>query len=488
MASADDAPRSLRSAGRERCLERLVAQLGGGELGRRFGLRRVSGVGDLRAQVPVMDRRLHAAQVDPLIGFHGGETGGEAERGEVVAVWRARLAEAGAGDMSGGKGLRAGLLQARRADPGVDAIAEDDLSALGAEVLRLHALDDPQRALGRLQAFAPALLVTPSAASFACLEEQVRGPLERALPGLRLLLASFDVRLRLRSRVQLASAGWIDARAGRLGLPSLRPPARAFTLALASAVIELLPPEPGERRSETGAYAVRAPVWPEHAIVGARYELVVSSALGCLRLRTGEFVRVVGFDPPTELVPFPRPRVVRLPAPDPPVSLAGLSLPGAELAASVRAAFRPEDPALLAATIGHDPQSMAEEPWPEERPNPFADTELGTADLSGVRRRLSPTGLRVQIEVQGAARADFRVRLGRTIDEELSRRNPAYAHLRAQKVLRAPRIEMVPGGTFKEQWEREARRLDQKVATPAVRVEAGASRQDQMASAPSSKQ
>lgn len=472
MSAADDAPRPLRSAGRERCLERLVAQLGGGELGRRFGLRRIGGLADLRAQVPVMDRKLHAAQVDPLIGFHGGEAGGEAERGEVLAVWRARLAEAGPRGMFEGQALRAGLLQARRADPSVDAIAEDDLSALGAEVLRLHALDDPARALTRLQAFEPALLVTPSAASLACLEEQVRGPLERALPGLALLLASFDVRLRLRSRVQLASAGWIDARAGRLGLPSLRPPARAFTLALASAVIELLPPETGERRGETGLHAMRGPVWPEHAIVGSRYELVVSSATGCLRLRTGEFVRVVGFDPPTALVPFPRPRVVRLPAPDPPVSLAGLSLPGAELAASVRASFRPEDPALVAATIGHDPQSMAEEPWRDEpRDNPFADTELGTADVSGVRRRLRPTGLRVQVELQGVARADFRARLARAIDEDLGRRNPAYAHLREQKVLRAPRIEMVPGGTFKEQWEREARRLDQKVATPAVRVE-----------------
>lgn len=470
--AGDDAPRPLRSAGRERCLERLVTQLGSGELERRFGLTRISGLADLRAQVPVMDRKLHAMQVDPLIGFHAGETGAEAERDEVVAVWRARLDESGG--MSEGSGLRAGLLQARRGDPAVDAIAEDDLSALGVEVLRLQALDDPGHALARLRGFAPALLVTPSAASFACLEEHVKGPLERGLPELRLLLASFDVRLRLRARVQLTSAGWIDARAGRLGLPSLRGPARAFTLALGSAVIELLPPVEGDRRGDTGLYRAPTPVWPEHAIVGTRYELVVSSPLGCLRMRTGEFVRVIGFDPPTALVPFPRPRVVRLPAPDPAVSLAGLSLPGPELAASVRAAFRPEDPALVAATIGPDPQSMAEEPVLDEpRTNYFSDTELGTADVSGVRKRLRPTGLRVQVELQGVARADFRARLGRGIDEDLGRRNPAYAHLRAQKVLRAPRIEMVPPGTFKEQWERAARRLDQKVATPAVRVEAG---------------
>ena len=365
-------------------------------------------------------------------------------------------------------GLRAGLLQARRAEPSVDAIAADDLAALGAEVLRLFDLAAPDGGLARLGAWDPALLVSPSAAGFVCLEEALRGPLERALPSLRLLLASFDLRLRLRARVPLASAGWIDARAGRLGLPSLRPPARSFTLALASAIVELLPPEPGPR-----AQGEPATVWPEHAIVGERYELVVSSALGCLRLRTGEFVRVVGFDPPTGLVPFPRPRVVRLPAPEPAVALAGLSLGGDELAASVRAAFRPEDPALVAATIGADPQSLAEEPWFEEpRDNPFADTELGTADVSGVRRtRLRPTGLRVQVEVQGVARADFRARLSRRIDEDLGRRSPAYAHLRVQKLLRPPRIELVPHGTFKEAWEREARRVDQKVGAPTVRVE-----------------
>lgn len=463
---SSEAPRPLRSTGRERCLEGLVGL--GGEVGRRFGLRRISALVDLRAQVPLMDRRAHALQVESILGFHaGGEALAEAERGEVVAVWRAWLKEQGGEGRSQGPGLRAALLQARRAEPAVDAIAEDDLAALGAEVLRLHELTDTGRALARLRSFDPAVMVSPSAAAFACLEEQVGGPLEREIGGARLLLASFDLRLRLRSRAPLASAGWIEPRAGRLGLPSPRPPARSFTLALASAIVELLPPG-AEGRGE----AEPPTVWPEHAIVGERYELVVSSALGCLRLRTGEFVRVVGFDPPTPLVPFPRPRVVRLPAPDPPVSLAGLSLAGDELAAAVRAAFRPEDPALVAATIGPDPQSLAEEPWPEEpRENPFADTELESAELSGVRRRMRPTGLRVQVEVQGVARADFRARLTRRVDEDLMRRSPAYAHLRGQKLLRGPRIELVPHGTFKEAWEREARRVDQKVGAPAVRVE-----------------
>jgi len=464
---SSETPRPLRAPGRERCLERLVDQLGGGELGRTFGLRRLAGLPDLRAQVPLLDARAHAARVEPLLDLAGpADAGAAAERDEVVMVWRTWLSEHGGSGMSGEIPLRAGLLQARRADPAADAIAEDDLAALGAEVLRLHALADPAHALERLGAFEPGLLVSPSAAAFACLEEQTRGPLERALPGLRLLLASFDVRLRLRARAELHSAGWIDPRAGRLGLPSLRPPARGFTLALASAIVELLPPADDRHGS-----AESAALWPEHAIVGERYELVVSSGTGCLRLRTGEFVRVVGFDPPTALVPFPRPRVVRLPAPDPAVPLAGLSLPGAELAASVRAAFRPEDPALVAATVGPDPQSVADVPSAaDSRPNHFVDTELGSADVSGIRQPLRATGLHVQVEVQGVARADFRARLGRSIDDDLTRRSPAYAHLRAQRLLRPPRIELVPPGAFKEEWDRSARRLDHKVAGPIVRV------------------
>jgi hypothetical protein len=251
-------PRPLRAPGRDRCLERLVDQLGAGELGRSFGLRRISGLPDLRAQVPLLDARAHAARVDPLLDLDGpADAGAAAERAEVVMVWRTWLSEHARSGMSEEPGLRAGLLQARRADPAVDAIAEDDLAALGAEVLRLHTLDDPVHALERLVAFEPGLLVSPSAAAFACLEEQVRGPLERRLPRLRLLLASFDVRLRLRARAELHSGGWIDPRAGRLGLPSLRPPARGFTLALASAIVELLPPGDDRRGSDEAAA-----LWP----------------------------------------------------------------------------------------------------------------------------------------------------------------------------------------------------------------------------------
>jgi hypothetical protein len=76
----------------------------------------------------------------------------------------------------------------------------------------------------------------------------------------------------------------------------------------------------------------------------------------------------------------------------------------------------------------------------------------------------------VQVEVQGVARADFRARLGRAIDDDLAGRSPAYAHLRAQRQLRPPRIELVPPGAFKAEWDRAARRLDHKVAGPVVRV------------------
>ncbi|MFY0538033.1 hypothetical protein [Nannocystis pusilla] len=295
-------PRPLRAPGRDRCLERLVDQLGAGELGRTFGLRRISGLPDLRAQVPLLDARAHAARVDPLLDLDGpADAGAAAERAEVVMVWRTWLSEHVQSGMSEETALRAGLLQARRADPAVDAIAEDDLAALGAEVLRLHTLDDPAHALERLAAFEPGLLVSPSAAAFACLEEQVRGPLERRLPRLRLLLASFDVRLRLRAR--RAALGRVDRPARRPARPAVAAPAGPRLHPRARQRDRRAAAPGDDRRGSDEAAAL----WPEHAIVGERYELVVSSGTGCLRLRTGEFVRVVGFDPPTALVPFPAP-------------------------------------------------------------------------------------------------------------------------------------------------------------------------------------
>jgi hypothetical protein len=142
---------------------------------------------------------------------------------------------------------------------------------------------------------------------------------------------------------------------GGWGCPRRGRPRGAFTLAVGSQVIELLP----HQQSDDGLRAFEAEtIAPAQAILGRHYELVVSSPLGCLRLRTDEHVQVVGFDPPTSLVPTPRPRVIRLRPPPQEVALEGISMVGVWLTAAVRQAFRPEDPALVAATIGPDPGAI----------------------------------------------------------------------------------------------------------------------------------
>lgn len=460
-------------SGRERSLQAILAAFAGLEFGRTLGLGRVATLADLRATVPLMDLTTHAHRVESHLGFGAIDprdpraaelTGLSWERPEVGAVWRSFLA--------GGLGERprALVLQARDFDPNVDRLLEGDLAAIGAEVLRIDQVAGPEAALERLKAAAPAILAVPSAYTITWLERQVRGPLDRALPSLRLCVASHDLGHRVRARVRVESAGWIH-RSGRLGLPSPRPPARAFTLAVGSQVIELLPhrevDDEGRRVFEDRT------ILPEHAIVGQRYELVVSSPLGCLRLRTDEHVHVVGFDPPTALAPFPRPRVIRLRPPPQPVVLEGVTLAGAGLAAALRVAFRPEEPALVAATVGPDPASLTRSAAESAnlRADPFADTEFGGAGRSGVRTLpLHARALLVQVEVQGLGRGDLAGRLARAIDDDLRRRSPAYDHLRSRSDLWRPRVAIVAPGTFEAARDRRIAALRGRVGVPEVRI------------------
>ena len=224
-----------------------------------------------------------------------------------------------------------------------------------------------------------------------------------------------------------------------------------------------------------------ATVLPEHAIVGQRYELVVSSPQGFLRLRTDEHVRVVGFDAPSEHAPFPRPRVVRL-APSPPdVTLEGCTVAGAWLTASLRQSFHREDPALVAAEIGPDPRSVprgiAVVPSGQtgasmQLPDAFQDTELGGLTRTGTARvkRHRPRALLVKVEVQGYVAPELSGFLSQRIDQSLRRRSPAYDYLRERDDLQPPRVMVLPSGTRRSEEDRRIRELVGGVWVPEVRV------------------
>ncbi|MCH9683951.1 MAG: GH3 auxin-responsive promoter family protein [Deltaproteobacteria bacterium] len=461
---------------RQQCLRQIVEQLGPSRLGRELGLGRLRSLNDLRASLPIMDRARHERDVEQHLGFGLSDAdqdrarelaGGSRERAEVVSTW---------GQLRRNTTVRrVALLRGHNVDPIVDRIARDDVRALDAEVLAIDRIDAPDAVLDRLEDFDPELMLVPSVLTLRWLESVYRGPLERRLQSLRMVLAEHDRGNPVRSRVRVATAGWIY-RSGRLGLPTLRPPDHAVTLAVGSQIIELLPygnPEEDARR----VYASET-VLPERAILGQRYELVLSSPLGFLRLRTDEHVRVVGFDPPTEAAPFPRPRVVRLPAAPPDVALEGCTVAGAWLTASIRQAFYREDPALVAAEIGPDPRSVprgvaAHQAAASMRlPDAFKDTELGWFARTGTQRveRHRPRALLVKIEVQGYVAPELTGFLSERIDQSLRRRSPAYDYLRQREELQPPRVMVMPSGTRLAEEDRRVRELVGGAWVPEVRV------------------
>lgn len=462
--------------GRQRCLAQIVEHLGPTRLGRGLGLSRLRSLEDLRASLPIMDQEQHEREVELHLGFGLADSederarelsGASRERDAVISIWRAF-----GGDRQPG---RAALLRGHSMDPSIDRIARDDVRALGAEVLAIDRIDDPQAVIERLEEFDPELMVVPSVLTLRWLETVHRGPLERRIRGLRMVLAEHDHAQAVRSRMKVFTAGWIH-RSGRLGLPTLRPPDRALTLAVGSQIIELLPygnPEEDARR----VYADET-VLPEHAIVGQRYELVVSSPQGFLRLRTEEHVRVVGFDAPSEHAPFARPRVVRLAPAPPDVALEGCTVGGAWLTASLRQAFHREDPALVAAEIGADPRSVprglahSQTATSMRLPDVFQDTELGGLARTGsIRvRRHRPRALLVKVEVQGYVAPELTGSLSERIDLSLRRRSPAYAYLRQSDDLQAPRVMVMPTGTRRAEEDRRIRDLVGRVWVPEVRV------------------
>jgi hypothetical protein len=459
-------------------LQLLVEQLGSTSAGRELGIERLSSLADLRASVRIRSPARHAEEVESVWGFgvfdgpEGTEdiSGGGRERAQLVAVWRSFLGDAAP--------ERVALLRGQHFDAAIDDLMLEDLAAWGGELLRVTMIDDSADVLQQLEKFEPEVLVVPSLLTCRLLEEVHRTRLEVRLKKLKLILAEYDQHRKIRSEVLVRSAGWID-RSGRIAIATTRPPPRAMTLATASQILELLPysnPEEDGMRQ----YSKRT-VLPEHAVVGQRYEVVVTSPLGFLRMRTGEHVRVIGFDPPTTASPFARPRVVRLiPAPAD-IRLEGCTVAGSWLTASVRQSLSREDPALVQAEIGPDPLSIpsgeaAVRTASVKLHEAFADTELGglRAGSSGFRnRRRRPRSLLVRVELQGYVNTDLPKKLSERIDASLRARSPAYSHLRERDELQPPRVLVVPAGSRRTDEERRISRLAGIVKVPDVRVVKG---------------
>lgn len=448
---------------RDRCLQAICYHLGVGELDRRFGLTAVKTLAQFRQAIGLMDLTTHAEQVESLLGFSSpkartevhSRSGGAYQREAVVEHWRTYLPNQ--------PQPRILWLETRAREPLVDAIREDDLRALGSQPLRIERLADvggPLGLLERLHSYQPQVLCLPSVYTLKWIESLVRAPLDRVFSPLQLVLAGADLRVNVRTKIPVVSAGLIH-RAGRLTLPGRGQPAAAMELASQSTLLELRPHRPlaGMQADET--------VLPEQAIIGERYELVVSSALGFLRCRTDWHVRVVGFSATNTT---PTPRVLHLPSPPEAVRLEGLSIPGAWLSAGVRQAFAREDPALLAAVVSPDPAAIGERPSRRRDHDPFSETELGRLESQAGRRHTGPRGLLAQIEVHGKVRGRLTGELAKRLDADLCRRSPAYAHLRARGELRGVRVVLVESGTFSAAKQRKVQALRGPIDLPQVRV------------------
>lgn len=468
----------VRDPSRRRRYESLRAALLGSAVGREFDLARLPTLADFQASVPLLDREAHAERVTSKLGFDLPDLpeaelgGGERDRPELIDIWRQRLRASGSGEGP----RRIALLHAASDDPLIDRLRVEDLTALapGLELLRITSLGEPLgEPLDELRRFRPDTLVVPSLATCSALEAQLRGPIERGLDSLRWVFAEADLEQRLRSRVPVINAGWLDV-AGRIGLPTRRSPWQGFSLATRSLLIELLPhgdPEIDPRHRVES----RATVLPENAVLGERYELVLSSPLGFLRLRSGLHVRAVGFVPPPagSEDTLPRTRVLRLPPPPADVKLEGVTLAGAWLTASVRQAFNREDPALVAGEImsgAGKPAEAARERGARGRLDTFAETELG-ASRAGIRDQgPKPRALWVRVEVQGQTDAAFAPRLAKRIDTDLRSRSAAYDWLRERGELDEVRVLVAEPGTARRAREQRIRSLVGPVERPTLRV------------------
>ena len=315
------------------------------------------------------------------------------------------------------------------------AIIRGDLRACGnaecawRSVSSLASMDDLAEIM---DAFRPTGIVWSSAGLCRRLEQVTQSAVERQWPSVRAMWFEHDFEVPIRSRLPRLNVGW-PSLAGRIAVPSGRGPGSALELAAPGMVVELLewsdPDRDGRSRPTTRT------VWPEEAVIGARYELVVTAACGWIRRRLGVHVRVVGFAPPLPGDPRWRPRFVRRLTPPSDVPLEGVTLAGAHVTAAVRQAFRPEDPALVGGKI-----FVGLRVKPHDR---LEDPALGTADDVALTRRGRRAGaLEIEVEVQGFASPRFLRMLSDRIDRDLRRRSAEYQALRDARRLRRPEVRI----------------------------------------------
>lgn len=489
------------SVRRRRAFDNLIAKLAPTDLGRRLGLSRLNSFADLRATIPVYRADEHLVKIEAALGFGpalGSSTRvddpGEAERDELISRWTAFLKARGRGIPR--RCFRLGV----EPEPALARWERGDFAALMGPEGEFKALrsQDPAECLALMQAAEPDALVAPSLASVAWLESHGRARIEALVPSLKMLFAQHDLDEAVRSRLPVVPQG-LSHPAGRLTLPvrAHGEEAASGRIAWSSCLIELLredestrhvmrPATAGARRREdrravgpgAGARAPLAshgPVLPEHAVLGERYELVLSSATGFLRMRSGIYGRLVGFEvvrDATRLVPVPT--LIPLPPPPDEFALEGVRMPGATLTAALRQAFDREDPALVAAEIGGalrpDPGLDLSARSPTDS-GFFGATELGSLDLA--RRGRRPLGLELRVEVQGTSRGDFAARLAARYDSILRRRSAAYDYLRTRRELFEPTVLIVAGGTERRARSRRASNFRGTVARPQIRVADG---------------
>jgi len=329
--------------------------------------------------------------------------------------------------------------------------------------------------LDALAEAAPEVLVVSSLATVSWLERSLRGPLEMKCPSLRAIVAEFDLESHVRTRCVLLNAGRLHG-AGRLALPdrldaheARHPVSRGrWRLAWDSVLLELREETQGTTELRSGSESLD----PTEAVLGARYELAVTSERGYFRMRTGIYVRTLGF----EIVEDrggrrPVPRVTPIASPPEDLRLEGVTLPGAWLTAALRQSFEPEDPALVAAQL-RGAAGSSDEADGAQASGFFAETELGT--LRGRRNeRARPRALAIRVEVRGSSRAGFAEGLAERVDARLQARSPAYAYLRGEAQLEAPRVRLVDPGSDRAGEQARARSLQGSVARPQIRVFGG---------------
>ncbi|MGB1699040.1 MAG: hypothetical protein ACPHRO_03730, partial [Nannocystaceae bacterium] len=260
---------------REQTLAAIVRRLGSSKLGQDFGLHRVRSVADFRATIPLFDPWRHAREVEPELGFGDSEGFGTGPRETATArdhLWKVWSVQSDDWPPRKVLSLRRETQGTHAAKIRREALVAADGSA--PEFVGPEGLQDLEAMREALLEVAPDTLLVSSLSLCRSLERLGRGHLERIAPSLRMILAEHDFEVPLRTRLPVLNLGWIE-RAGRVARPASVGPRSAMSLTGHALILELLPWTDPDKdgRSQPG----EATVLPEHALLGGRYEVVMSA-------------------------------------------------------------------------------------------------------------------------------------------------------------------------------------------------------------------